>query len=191
LELVRRVRQISAIDDSLLGKSVMEPIQIISSPFPSASTIPYACQVVFDRRMVLGETRESVLDLHQKALQGMDESKMEFPEVTLSCYTGKAIIKQDFHPAWAVEPDSVWVQHARQGLESVGITPILYGTPYCTNGSGSAGEFGIPTVVFGPCSVHLAHVTDEYAEVSQLMRAIQGYIGLARSLGQYKHEQGR
>jgi putative selenium metabolism hydrolase len=186
VEVVRRVRQIPAIDDPLLGKSVMEPIQLISSPYPSASTIPYACQIVFDRRMVRGETRETVLTLHQSVLEGLDGSSMHIPEVSVESYTGRKISKQDFHPAWSVDLDSNWVQLAIQGLESAGIQPVTYGTPFCTNGSGSAGERGLPTIVFGPGSVHLAHVTDEYIEVAELVRSVRGFAGLAQALGQFK-----
>jgi putative selenium metabolism hydrolase len=186
VEVVRRVRQIPPIADPLLGKSVMEPIQLISSPYPSASTIPYACQIVFDRRMVRGETRESVIALHQSALEGLDGSTLQIPEVTVESYTGQKISKQDFHPAWSVDPDSQWVQLAIQGLESAGIRPVTYGTPFCTNGSGSAGERGLPTIVFGPGSVHLAHVTDEFIEVAELVRSARGFAGLAQALGQFK-----
>ena len=164
VEMIRRVRQIPPVDDPLLGMSVMEPIQIISSPFPSASTIPYACQVVFDRRMVRGETRQSVLNLHLDLLQDMPGSTITFPGVSFQSYTGTEISNEDFHPAWSVDPDSEWVKLAHRGLTSAGIEPILYGTPFCTNGSGSAGERNIPTIVFGPGSVHLAHVTDEYVD---------------------------
>ena len=186
VEVVKRVRQMPVIEDPLLGRSIIEPIQILSSPYPSASTIPYACEVVFDRRLVRGETRESVLAYYQNTLRGMNGSSIDFPEVSFACYTGKRISRQDFHPAWSVEPDSEWVGLALEGLKSAGIPPVTYGTPFCTNGSSSAGERGIPTIVFGPGSVHLAHVTDEYAEVSELMRSVQGFMRLAKALGQLK-----
>jgi putative selenium metabolism hydrolase len=183
VEVIRRVRRIPPVEDPLLGKSVMEPIQLITSPYPSASTIPYACEIVFDRRLVRGETVESVLDMHQETLNGMDGSNMYIPQVVVDCYTGKRIVRQDYHPAWSVDPGSEWVRLALEGLKSAGIPPVTYGTPFCTNGSGSAGERGLPTLVFGPCSVHQAHVTDEHAEVSELVRAVHGYIELAQALG--------
>ncbi len=186
VELVHRVRRIPPIGDPLLGNSVMEPIEIISSPYPSASTIPFACQVVFDRRMVRGETRETVLDLHRGTLEGLDGSTMDFPQVEIASYTGVQIVRQDFHPAWTVEPDSSWVQLAAQGLRTAGIPPEIYGTPYCTNGSVCAGERGLPTIVFGPCSVHLAHVSDEHADVAELVRAVHGFMALAEALGTFK-----
>lgn len=186
VEAVKRVRQIAPVEDALLGRSVMEPIQIISGPFPSASTIPYACQVVFDRRMVRGETKESVLNLHRDALSGINGCSIDFEEVSFLSYTGKTIKNLDFHPAWAMDPDSQWVQLGLAGMKAAGIPAVHYGTPYCTNGSSSAGERGIPTILFGPGSVLLAHVTDEYADVDELVRSVYGYMEIAKSLGHVK-----
>jgi putative selenium metabolism hydrolase len=186
VEVVRRVREVPPVKDALLGPSVMEPIQISSSPTPSISTIPYACQVVFDRRMVRGENRENVLEIHCQALDGLQGWSVDYDELSLDCYTGENITRKDFHPAWAIEPDSQWVQLGLAGLKRAGIQPVTYGTPYCTNGSGSAGERGLPTIIFGPGSVHVAHVTDEYIEISELVRSINGFVGIAQSLSMIK-----
>jgi len=136
VEIIRRVRQVPPVEDPLLGPSVMEPIHISSLPTPSISTIPYDCQVIFDRRMVREETRENVLELHRQALDGLQGWSIDYDELSFDCYTGANITRKDFHPAWAIDIDSQWVQLALVGLKSVGIDPVTYGTPYCTNGSG-------------------------------------------------------
>lgn len=184
VEAIRCVRQIPSVEDPLLGKSVMEPIQISSSPMPSFSTIPYDCKVIFDRRMVRGETRETVLELHRNALAGLAGCSVSYDEQSIHCYTGKNLTREDFHPAWAMEPDSKWVRLSLDGLINAGIPPVIYGTPYCTNGSSSAGERGIPTIVFGPGSVLVAHTTDEYIDIPELVRSVKGYMGIAQSLSQ-------
>lgn len=184
VEVIRRVRQIPPVEDSLLGCSVMEPIQINSSPNPSFSTIPYECQVIFDRRIVRGETRETVLDVHRNALEDLSGLSVDYDALSFDGYTGKKISRKDFHPAWALEPDSKWVKLGLSGLRTAGIPQVTYGTPYCTNGSGSAGERGIPTIIFGPGSVLVAHVTDEYIEISELVRSVSGFMGIAQSLSQ-------
>lgn len=183
VEIIRRVRQIAPVEDALLGKSVMEPIQIISSPFPSASTVPYACQIVFDRRTVRGETMDTVLALHKKALEGLSGISIEFEEVTVPSFTGLNITAWDFHPAWAIEPDSKWVQLALEGMKTAGIPPVTYGAQFCSNGSTSAGERNIPTIMFGPGSVLLAHKVDEYCEIKELVQAVYGYIEITKALG--------
>jgi putative selenium metabolism hydrolase len=184
VEVIRRVRQVPLVEDPLLGHSVMEPIHINSKPSPSYSTIPYACQVIFDRRMVRGETRQTVLDLHRQALEELNGWSVDFDELSIDSYSGENITRKDFHPAWAVEPDSQWVELALEGLKTGGIQPVTYGTPYCTNGSGSAGERGIPTIVFGPGDVHVAHVTDEHIDLQELVRSVDGFMGIAQLLSQ-------
>jgi len=184
VEVITRVRQIPLLDDPLLGHSVMEPIQISSSPTPSFSTIPYGCQVIFDRRIVRGETRETVLEIHRKALEDLLGWSVDFGELSFDSFTGKRISRKDFHPAWAMELDSKWVELGLAGLKLAGIPQITYGTPYCTNGSGSAGERNIPTIIFGPGSVLVAHVTDEYIEIPELVRSVNGFMGIAKSLSQ-------
>ncbi len=182
VEILKRVRQIPLIEDALLGKSVMEPIQITSSPMPCISTIPYECQIIFDRRMVRGETQESVLEIHKKALEGLEGWSIDYDELSFDCYTGENITRKDFHPAWALEDDSNWVLLATDGLKKEGLYRDTYGTPYCTNGSTSAGERGIPTIVYGPGSVLVAHVTDEYLELPELFHSVKGFMAIAKAL---------
>ncbi len=183
-EVIRRVRQIPLVEDPLLGRSVMEPIHIDSSPSPSYSTIPYESQVIFDRRMVRGETPETVLELHRKAIDGLPGCSVDYDVLSFDSFTGVNVTRKDFHPAWAVEPDSDWVTLGLEGMAMAGIPQVTYGTPYCTNGSGSAGERGIPTIVFGPGSVLVAHVTDEYIEIPELQRSVHGFMGIAQRLSQ-------
>jgi len=50
--------------------------------------------------------------------------------------------------------------------------------PFCSNGSYTMGEKGIPTVVFGPGEERFAHSADEQVEVDQLVRAAMFYATL-------------
>lgn len=52
---------------------------------------------------------------------------------------------------------------------------------FCTDSSQSAGIRQIPTIGFGPSEERLAHVVDEYVELSQLERAYKGYNALLKS----------
>jgi acetylornithine deacetylase/succinyl-diaminopimelate desuccinylase-like protein len=49
---------------------------------------------------------------------------------------------------------------------------------FCTNGSHYAGEAGIRTIGFGPSRENLAHTIDEYIEIDQLLKAVEGYYGI-------------
>lgn len=184
IDAAQRIRQMPALQDAELGDGVMELVEIISQPFPGESTVPYGCRLRYDRRLVRGETQESILKLIQAALQGLPGALARFVEVEQELSTGNKVGGVDFHPAWAVAADSDLVQRALKGIASTGVEPRTMLAPFCTNGSYSAGVAGIPTLLFGPSSIRLAHIVDEYIEVEELMKGVDGFLGLARVLGQ-------
>ncbi len=71
---------------------------------------------------------------------------------------------------------------AVEGLRQVGIVPELSHYAFCTNGSGTAGRLGIPTIGFGPGHEELAHRVDEYIDVDELVLAARGYAAIACQL---------
>lgn len=64
------------------------------------------------------------------------------------------------------------------------MNPDITQYSFCTNGSHYAGEAGIKTIGFGPSRENLAHTIDEYVEIDQLIKSVEGYYGiLAAMLG--------
>lgn len=181
-ELIQRIRSLPLPEDAALGRGLMAPIQIISQPYPSTSTQPYLCEVTYDRRLVRGETAESLLAEYQQGLADLIGWSVELVSEGYTTCTGVELRRPDFHPAWAMESDSEWVGKAKTALETAGIPPEMFVAPYCTNGSASAGERGIPTLIFGPGSIEQAHVVDEYVTVNELERGLRGYQALAAAL---------
>lgn len=172
----------------VLGKGILEVTDIISTPYPGASVIPDRCTATFDRRLLVGETKEVVLAQVQEIL---DEEMAKDPELKASvrlavgedrCYTGAPIKAERFAPAWLFEEDHPVVQSALAGLRSVGQDPVVSHYYFCTNGSYYAGKAGIPTIGYGGSLETLAHVVDEYIELDQLNLACEGYAGIIRSI---------
>ncbi|MEM3486293.1 MAG: hypothetical protein QXI12_11805, partial [Candidatus Methanomethyliaceae archaeon] len=64
-----------------------------------------------------------------------------------------------------------------------GLRAETFIAPYCTNGSTTAGELGLPTLIYGPSSIALAHKVNEYIEVNDVLAAVLGYQALAQGLG--------
>lgn len=178
-EILRRVESLPLPEAAWLGRGVMVPLQISSSPFPSTSIIPYECQIAYDRRLVAGETPESVLGEYHTALADLPGWDVAVDTVSYDTYTGRTIRVPDFHHAWLMDEHSAWIERAAAALRGAGIDPGLHAVPYCTNGSVAAGEFGLPTLIFGPSTIHLAHVVNEYIPVEELFRAVEGYRALA------------
>ena len=83
--------------DEVLGRGVMELIEIISSPYPGDTiVVPDGCQARFDRRLVSGETPATMLEGVREACREMDGTTAECPRgCVLPCYTGAELRMQD------------------------------------------------------------------------------------------------
>lgn len=172
----------------LLGSAVLEVTDIISHPYPGLSVIPERCYATFDRRLLPGETEESVLGEIEAAL---DALKADHPQLQalesiavdrFTSWNGADVEAPNFAPAWEVPADAPIVQIAENALESIGLDPLIGHYAFCTNGSEAAGRRGIPTIGFGPGREEQAHTIDESVQISQLHTAADGYAELARQL---------
>lgn len=171
-----------------LGKGIMELTDIISAPYPGASVVPAKCRATFDRRTLVGEDEAVILAQVNEAITRAREKN---PGLKARCYlaageekcwTGDTIRAKRYFPAWAVDEHSELVTKARRGLLAAGIDAPLSHFSFCTNGSHFCGEAGIPTIGYGPSLESLAHVRDEYIEISQLTKACRGFASILAEL---------
>lgn len=165
-----------------IGNGSHAPIELISNPYPSLSTVPVECRLTLDRRLMPGETAESVLKDYQCVAAKIPGAEITMDQVIYTSYTAMQFTRADFHPAWDMGRDSELVRKCQAVLLSAGIEAQLYAIPYCTNASYSAGELGIPAVVFGPGDIAQAHAINEYIETAEVMKAATGYAALAQGL---------
>lgn len=182
MDAVERIRALPPRRDAVLGDGVTELVEIISEPFPGTSMVPSGCAARFDRRLVRGESRDTVLREVRAALDGLEGVAVRYHRAPLRCYTGATLDVEDVHPAWLADAGSVAVVRAREALRAAGLEDELYLAPYCTNAATSAGELGIPTLIYGAGDIADAHVADESLAVDQLYGAARGYAALARAL---------
>jgi len=186
--IISALRKAVLPDDIHLGRGIMELTDIISDPYPGTSVIPSQCTASYDRRLITGETKETILEEIKKLICSLEKknntlkAEASIAQGIAVCYTGKSFSAERFFPAWYFDQDSPFVEIALNALRAAGIDakPDTYG--FCTNGSVSAGELGIPTLGFGPSRENQAHVADEYIETDQLIQAARGYTALARAL---------
>ena len=171
-----------------LGKGILELTDIKSSPYPGASVVPEYCRATYDRRLLVGETKEMVLAPIQEVLDRMMKeddklkAKVSFAIGRETCYTGEIIEGERFFPGWHYEESDEFVQAAYKGLKEAGINPEVTQYSFCTNGSHYAGEAKIKTIGFGPSKENLAHTIDEHIEIEQLCIGAKGYYGILKSI---------
>ncbi len=183
LPVVEAIQQIELPVDQVVGRGVMELTDIISSPYPAYSVIPDRCRATYDRRLMPGESWESV----QASLAELPTIPGARVEVSLfegshTTYTGIELTMDKWFPAWAFPQDHNFVQTAAQGLQNAGL-PVEYDVyRFCTNGAYSAGVAGVPTIGFGPSNSALCHIVDEYIELDALVKAAGGYAGIIEAV---------
>lgn len=172
----------------VLGLGILELTDIKSSPYPGASVVPDYCRATYDRRLLVGETRESVLQPILDLIAGMSKEDEEFKGKAYyacgseKCYTGDEIQGERFFPGWLYDEQDEFIQAALKGIKSAGINPAITQYSFCTNGSHYAGEAGIKTIGFGPSRENLAHTINEYIEVEQLVNVTKGYYGILKEV---------
>lgn len=186
--VIAALGQVPLGHDDLLGPAIMVVTDIMSQPYPGLSVLPHHCRITIDRRLLAGETPEGVLAQMEALLAGLAHAdpafsaRVSIAEDHQPTYTGSTIVAPNFAPAWKTAPDHPLVTRAAAALREIGQAPALGKYGFCTNGSGSAGRLGIPTIGYGPGREDIAHTADEYLELDQLFRAADGYAALARAL---------
>lgn len=186
--VIDAVRRIVPGEHPVLGKGILELVDIKSEPYPGASVVPEFCSATYDRRLLVGETPESVLASVQSALADLvakdDELQVNahFTEAEDVCYTGERIAAERFFPGWLFDADADWIQTIKAKLEEKGLAPEIAQYNFCTNGSHYAGEAGIRTIGLGPSREDLAHTVDEYIEISELMKVSDCYYAVLEAL---------
>ncbi len=187
-KVINKLQEIKYEEDEFLGKGILELTDIKSSPYPGASVVPSYCKVTYDRRLLVGETKDGVLEPIVKLLE---ELKKEFPNIdykvsyakgTEKCHTGEFIEGERFFPAWCYKEEETFVQKTFEGLKNIGLDPKITNYSFCTNGSHYAGEANIKTIGFGPSKENIAHTIDEYIEIEQLAGACEGYYKIMETL---------
>ena len=187
-KIVEKIKSLPTSHDDFLGDGILELTDINSSPYPGASVVPDYCKATYDRRLLVGETRESVLKPIQDCLDELMkkddkiQARVSFSSGKENCYTGEEISGERFFPGWAYSQNEDYICKILKSLNDEGFNPKVTKYNFCTNGSHYAGEAKIKTVGLGPSLESLAHTIDEYIEIDQLLKATESYMAIMKAL---------
>lgn len=186
-KVIDEIRKLVPTHDDTLGDGILELTDIKSSPYPGASVVPEYCRATYDRRLLVGETKESVLAPLEKLIKEMMEkdseldAKVSYVMGKELCYTGNYIESERFFPGWLYKKET-FVTNVYNRLKEMGYNPEITQYNFCTNGSHYAGEADIPTFGLGPSKENLAHTVNEYIEIDQLAKVTDCYYGVMEAL---------
>lgn len=187
-KIIEKIRKLEPTHNSVLGDGILELTDVKSSPYPGASVVPEYCSATYDRRLLVGETLESVLKPIQKLVDRMMKedpelkAKVSYAVGEEKCYTGNKISGERFFPGWLFDKEESFVQDTVKELNNMGYKPEITQYNFCTNGSHYAGEKNIKTFGLGPSRENLAHTLNEYIEIDQLAKVTDCYYGVMKAL---------
>ncbi len=174
-------------DERMVGDGILVLTDIKSEPYPGASVVPHYCRATFDRRLLVGETRESVLAPIEAIIEEHErrdptlKARVGYPMGSATCATGETVEAERFFAPWWFPADER-VLRVKSEMEARGLTPRITGYSFCTNGSWYAGEAGIPTFGYGPSREDLAHTVDEHIALDDLYAAVDGYLAILHAI---------
>jgi succinyl-diaminopimelate desuccinylase len=181
--VVHMARVVCALEDRLKPRLTAHQHPLLGTPRLTvamieggrrANIVPDECIIDIDRRVLPGETRESVL-------AEIDAVLAEVAATDPSLRIERAE-PYGFVPAPECPLDDPLLLTAARALEREGLSGEPHGVPYTTHASVLA-EAGVPCITIGPGSIDQAHSPNEWVEVSQLETAVRIYRRIFETFG--------
>ena len=161
-------------DDPFLGKGTIAVTEIRSLS-PSLCAVPGACSIHLDRRLTAGETKESAV-AEVRALPGAENAEVEVLVYDTPSYTGLRYPMEKYYPTWVLAESHPLTQAAVNTFRALwSREPVVDKWTFSTNGAGSMGLMGVPTIGFGPGEEEVAHSVIERVPIRQLVEAAEFY----------------
>jgi len=189
--VVAEVEKLNArlLADPFLGKGSIAVTEIRSLS-PSLCAVPGACSIHLDRRLTAGETKESAVT-EVRALPGAENAEIEILNYETPSYTGLRYPMEKYYPTWVLEESHPLAQAAIATYQSLwNAEPVVDKWTFSTNGVGSMGLMGVPTIGFGPGEEEVAHSVGERVPIEHLVKAAQFYAAFPLTFTAIRNSNG-
>jgi len=163
-ELDRHAAQLGAITHPLLGMATQN-VGVIRGGV-QVNFVPAECEIEIDRRLLPGESPEDALAAYEALL-----TRVRNEVGALDAWIDPPMLVD---AALETAADSAVAQTAGKVLRQMGLPDELVGVPYGSDAS-KLSRKGVPSIIFGPGSIDLAHAAVEYVECGQVVQAEEFY----------------
>ena len=175
--------------DPFLGKGTIAVTEI-RSVSPSLCAVPGACSIHLDRRLTAGETKQSAV-AEVRALPGAEHAEIEILQYDRPSYAGLRYPMEKYYPTWVLDEDHPLTTAAVETYRTLwDRAPVIDKWTFSTNGVGSMGLMGVPTIGFGPGEEEVAHSVQERVPVDHLAAAAQFYAAFPVIFAAAKESHG-
>ena len=142
------------------------------------SMVAAECRIQLDRRWVTTETIEQVFADLEELLARVRAARPGLRTELKRMPGGMATM---LHGPLVIDPGHALVRAARGALDDAGRPDMpLTVFPAWTDGALISREAGIPTLIWGPGELHLAHSAEESVPVDEILLAARLYASAAR-----------
>lgn len=137
------------------------------------SIIPNFCRLKIERRTVPGETSLMVINEINQILKYLSKEDQYF-----SAEVKKVFERQTMN----INSDEAIVKSLRVAFQEIQrMAPRIVGEPYWTDASLFVNNASIPTCLFGPGDIGLAHSADEFIKISDVVDSAKIYALTAQT----------
>jgi succinyl-diaminopimelate desuccinylase len=177
-QVLRRVREYndmlaSRTPHPILGNGICTVTMVAAGAEHNA--VPDSCEVTLDRRMVPGETHQSVT---HELREVIDEVGADHPGLVVELVD----LHLPFEPS-ETSADTPFVALVADAVEHVTGEPArMYGTPYGSDVRNLVNDAGMEAITLGAGDVRLAHGPDERIELRELEQSVDILLSIAGRL---------
>lgn len=171
-------------DDAFLGKGTCT-VTWIGSQSPSLCAVPDGAELHIDRRLTVGESRESSLREVENAIgkAGVD-GRVFTLTYEVPSWTGLTYAMDKYYPTWVMPEDHASVQAGAETFRTLfQQEPEITCWTFSTNGVTIKGLHDVPCIGFGPGEERLAHAPNEYVPADDVVRACAFYAAFPAVYG--------
>ena len=149
-------------------------VTLIEGPH-TPNSVPSWCEVAVDRRLVPGESAESVLAGIRSVVEPLGATA-RIPIQPVLTHTGLRLDGPSFYPGWLLpESDPLLAAGKATGAALFGAEPGVGVWRFSTDGTYSAGAAGIPSLGFGPEEEQYVHTALDQVNLTKLRKAAAFY----------------
>ena len=149
-------------------------VSLIAGPH-TPNSVPDWCEVALDRRLVPGESAETIVESIKKVIEPLGAS-VEIPIQPVISHTGLKLDGPAFYPGWLIDEDADILQVGKETFEALWqYAPKVDVWKFSTDGTYSAGVAGIPTMGFGPQEEPYVHTAEDQVNLEKLKKAAMFY----------------
>jgi len=173
----RLVDRLGEIQGTLNAHShpLLGPPKIHSSTVEGGSgwsIVPNRCVLRLERRTVPGENGDKAVKEIQAVLDALKRQDPSFNATACKVFERLPL---------ETSPTEPIVKAMQQVLgERAAMNASVVGVPYWTDGAVLANTGRIPTCIFGPGDIRVAHSPDEYVKIDDVFQAAEVYLGVAQ-----------